>query len=140
MTPRTENLAGFTLIELMIVVVVIGVLAVIAYPSFERFIVKSNRADAHSALQNVQLLQERYRTREGTFGTLEEIGAPANSPDGRYAITVPENGRVGYRGVATAQGQQQEREQRLFGAQQCQIIELEVTFAGVNREPERCWR
>ena len=139
MRSRTKNTAGFTLIEVLIVVVVIGVLAVIAFPSFERYIVKTNRGDAHSTLQNVQLLQERYRATEGLYGTREEIGAPTSSLEGHYLITIPENSRVGYRVLATAQGQQQAREQRLFGLQ-CQIITLEVNFAGITRTPDECWR
>lgn len=42
--------AGFTLIELMIVVAVIGVLAAIAYPNYREYVMKSNRSDAKASL------------------------------------------------------------------------------------------
>lgn len=53
---------GFTLLELMIVVVVIGVLASIAYPAYEDSILKGRRAQARTALLELQQQQERYMT------------------------------------------------------------------------------
>ena len=51
---------GFTLIELMIVVVVIGILASIAYPTFTQQIIKANRSAAQSFMLNIASRQERY--------------------------------------------------------------------------------
>lgn len=53
---------GFTLIELMIVVAVIGILAAIAYPSYQDSIRKSRRADAKSALLELAQFMERNYT------------------------------------------------------------------------------
>jgi len=55
------NNKGFTLIELMIVVAVIGILAGIAYPSYQDYILRAKRGDAKAALLNMQLSQEKYR-------------------------------------------------------------------------------
>lgn len=81
---------GFTLIELMVVVAIAGILAAIAYPSYQSYIRKVRRADAHAALQSVQLAQERYRTNHMTYAAdLTALpNAVARSPDGYYNILI----------------------------------------------------
>ncbi len=63
---------GFTLIELMIVVAVIAILAAIAFPSYQSFIVKSRRKAAEVCLQERAQFMERYYTTH-----LSYVGAPA---------------------------------------------------------------
>ena len=53
---------GFTLIELMIVVAVIGILASIAYPSYREYVAKSRRAEAKTGLLSAQQWMERFYT------------------------------------------------------------------------------
>lgn len=82
---------GFTLLELMIAVVILTIIAAIAYPSYKQQITKSRRADAHRALLNFASLEERYRTDNGTYtADLTQLGAasPARSTDEYYEITV----------------------------------------------------
>lgn len=74
-----EGGRGFTLIELMIVVAVIGILAAIAYPSYQDSVRKSRRADAKSVLlQAAQWMERRYtenncyhRAAPGSCGTAD---------------------------------------------------------------------
>ena len=59
-TPRAVRL-GFTLIEIMITVAIVAILAAIAYPSYNEHVLRSNRAEAKSALlENAQFLERSY--------------------------------------------------------------------------------
>lgn len=61
--------AGFTLIEVMIVVVIIGVLAAIAYPSYLESVSKGRRAQAAADLAELAQNLERWHTINANYGT-----------------------------------------------------------------------
>ncbi len=60
---------GFTLVELAVVVVIIGVLAAFAVPRFMASVERSKAAEAFNYLASVQSAQERYHAREGTYAS-----------------------------------------------------------------------
>jgi type IV pilus assembly protein PilE len=64
-----QKQVGFTLIELMITIVIIGVLAAIAYPSYLKQVKKSRRSDGESALMSVMQSEERYFSDHLTYTT-----------------------------------------------------------------------
>ena len=71
---------GVTLIELMIVVVIIGILATIAYPSYTRYVLRSHRTAAKTALLDMASRQERLFTTINTYtATLATLGYPAGA-------------------------------------------------------------
>jgi type IV pilus assembly protein PilE len=55
----TKTQLGFTLIELMIAVAIVGILAAIAFPNYQRYVVRANRADAEKAILSVAQIMER---------------------------------------------------------------------------------
>ena len=61
MSEHASRHAGFTLIELMVVIAVIGILAAIAIPAYSDQVRKSRRADALQRIQQIALAQERFR-------------------------------------------------------------------------------
>lgn len=64
---KKNTVTGFTLIELMIVVAVIGILSAIAYPSYQEYVNKSRRADAQAALVELAQFMERHYTGKGGY-------------------------------------------------------------------------
>jgi len=58
---------GFTLIEVMITVAIIGILAAVAYPSYTGYIAKGNRAEGRAAVMKMLQDQERYFTQMNTY-------------------------------------------------------------------------
>ena len=91
-------IGGFTLIELMTVVVVIAVLAAIALPSFMAQVRKSRRAEAVSSLSAVAQSQERWRANNATYSTVLTGANSLRVPDpssGYYTLTVASPGTNG---------------------------------------------
>lgn len=71
---------GFTLIELMITVAIIGILAAVAYPSYQQYVLRANRADAQAILMENAQFMERWFTTCGTYATNTTCGAAATLP------------------------------------------------------------
>lgn len=91
---KTRNQSGFSIIEILIVIIIIAILTAILTPAYRSYILKSNRSDAIRSLQNAQILQEKYRVNNTSYGTLAQIGlstAASNSIGGLYTITIPAN-------------------------------------------------
>lgn len=100
---------GFTLIELMIVVAIIGILAAIAIPNFLRYQAKSRQAEAKTNLGGVFVAQTSYYGEQSRYGDFAQIGYALAGAGNRYTYrsglaTTPTGG--GGQGGATVNADQ----------------------------------
>ena len=103
---QTNN--GFTLIELMIVIAIIGILAGIAYPSYTGFVKKANRADAIDSLLVLSgRMEEFYMNNDSyigaTVGAAGTVGRDQSS-EGLYTLSIPAATAFAYTITATPVG------------------------------------
>ena len=78
---RNTRNSGFTLVELAVVVVIIGVLAAFAVPRFLSSVERSKAAEAFNFLSTVHSAQERYQARQGTYSdSLDKLDTKMDLP------------------------------------------------------------
>ena len=102
MIEKLRKNEGFTLIELMIVVAIIGILAAIAIPNFMNYQCKSKQSEAKQNLGTIAKGEEAYLAEYDVYSSsLGNIGfATKGTP--RYSYVVTANGATGYSATATA--------------------------------------
>jgi len=103
---------GFSLIELMIAVAVVGILASIAYPSYLDFVRKANRGEAQGSILELAQWMERQFTVNGTYQpgganpTLPFTTSPKDGGATTYIYTLSNMGASTFTITGTAQGDQ----------------------------------
>jgi type IV pilus assembly protein PilE len=149
MTIRFDRSTGFTLVELLIALAIIGILSMVAYPSYQKSILRTNRADGIAAVLAVQVAEEKFRAScpyyAQTLGTTNTCGASASastvqasstSPEGYYTITIVANSATGnaYTINAAPTGNQ---------ASDTDCSPMRITFNASNpnglKTPTDCW-
>ena len=100
---------GFSLVELMIVVAIVGIIASFAYPSYEEYVTRSKRSDAMAALVQASQAMERYRSQapyDYDVAALSDVFAtqvPVEGGTAYYQLTIA-NDATSYTITATPVG------------------------------------
>lgn len=119
---------GFTLIEVMITVAIVGILAAIAYPSYQSYILRSHRSEGMALLSEAAARMERYYAQNSTYATAtpSRLGLTStanattvNSANGYYSLSLGTPSATTYSLSATPQNAQT--------ADTCGILTLDST-------------
>lgn len=136
---------GFTLIELLIAMAVAAILAATALPSFQSPLFKARRSDGISALHQLHMSQERWRSEHTGYADAAALKHPTTSPLGHYRLAISDASAQGFTATASAQGSQ-------AGDSACQVMRIsvaqgETTYSSgpsadslnTNATNQRCW-
>jgi type IV pilus assembly protein PilE len=128
--------AGFTLLELMIVVAIVAVLAMIAVPAYRQYILRGHRTDATKALQELAAREEDYYFSNNIYtNSLSNLGSSSSAAGEYYTVSIPSASSTDYTLQATVQGTQ---------AQDTSCTSFRLTRAGVQSSggtatSDVCW-
>ena len=105
----SKKTSGFTLIEIMMAVGILGIIVAVAVPQYQSQKRKSYRSDAVILLTTAAQMQERIRTETGAYSnTLTDLtpNELTTSPEGKYQLSIENYAAETYTMVATALGPQ----------------------------------
>ena len=138
---------GFSLIELMIAIAVVGLLTAVAWPSFMESVRKSRRSEALAAMAAIQQAQERWRASHPSYTSAwSDLAASSATPKGYYTLAMstpaaPDD-RIGYDLIATAARSQADDTP-------CRMMAVELRRGSLRygsgngaidwSDPHRCW-
>jgi len=124
---------GFTLLELIITIAIIGIISTWAIPSYQDHIRAVNRSDAKSALLKVHLEQEKWRASHVSYATLNELKIADATTNNHYFLSIknqPDSEQ--FLVIATPKGAQQDDPCGTFALNQ-----LGAVFE--NYADQNCW-
>jgi len=133
-----KTMQGITLLELMIVVVIIGTLAVLAYPSYREYSSRAQRTEARSMLLRIAADQEKFYLQNSTYAnTMTAFGYASNAvptDTGKYEISITAGNAADFTVRANYQNADAE-------AGKCSWFELDArgTRTSGPMGPDECW-
>jgi type IV pilus assembly protein PilE len=139
--PHRRALAGFTLVEVLIVAVVLALLAAVALPSFLDSLRKSRRAEAFAALTAVQQAQERWRSNNAAYSSNltaaptaspPGLGLPATTTGGLYSVALSGTSATGYTVSAVAVAGKSQAADTACSTLAVRVTGAQITYAGCN--------
>lgn len=117
---------AMSLIELMLVVVILGILASLIFPSFKQQIMISRRGDGISQLLQLKIQQESFRIENNSYASSEQLTLPSSE---YYTFSVSNESATTYSLKATAKGSQLEDKS-------CKVLSLDQSM---NKTPIDCF-
>lgn len=128
---------GFTMMELMISIAIVGILAAIAIPAYQNYSRKANRSDGLQTALSIQLAQERYRMKNSSYGSLAQVwNSVSTSTGGYYTIAISNVSATSYTITLTATGTQTSDSE---DGTACSPLVLSYSNNSVTKTPAVCW-
>jgi type IV pilus assembly protein PilE len=132
-----KTMRGITLMELMIVVVIIGILTAMAYPSYRQYVAKAKRNEAKNCLLQVATLEERFYLSNGTYtADMTKLGFPVATnfltASGSYVCVVTAATPAAFSATATYQKGDAE-------AGKCATFSIDGVGSKTSTPYDDCW-
>jgi len=140
---------GYTLIEMLVVVTIIGLLTAVAVPSYRQYVLRAKRADATTALLRLAAMQERFYIQNNAYASNAEMAAapPAGlgmsgTERGYYTLSISSaNLTTGYTATATVDaGGEQHDDSECVTFSITESGQRSAATGGGADNTERCWR
>ena len=132
-----KNMRGVTLMELMIVVVILGILTAIAYPSYRQYVAKAKRNEAKAALLQIASMQERFYLQNNTYtADMTKLGFPVGAnfmtDSNSYVVNVTAASPAAFSATATYQKADDE-------ADKCATFSIDGVGSKSSTPHDDCW-